>query len=886
MTRAWEATGDIEHVCLTPWSQYLNEPNLAGVTFANGEMLLDRTKDFPKTREELNAFDVVIISDVPEGNFSKEQMEWVVDWVKNRGGGFLMGGGNTAFDSGKYDKTPWEQIVPVDMVSYGDGNLREWFEIDIPKSVRNHPLWTVSLDPKANEKILAAHPRFTGMNLVRRAKPGALVLATRRGTGDPVIAAQRYGRGRAVAFMPDPNGGGGTFYIEWGTEGSPIMGANFRQMELGHGKGFRFNKESAETDYGPEPEYPSKWYGQYWVNMVRWLGENSVRWQRDKLAGRVVAAQARPGERLAVAAEVLAVSQIDELLALDVGARLEGTGSRRVRLLYDRDRREFTGDLLVPSDLGEKTEVIVLFDVEVKNQTLSQSVSTGIYRGNPEFSESAPDPVFLSDLAKATGGSVLENPGDAADSIREAAEKRLSEARRSWSEPLWSRGWPWLIFAICFCLEWTLRRLGSRVQADPIPVPSAAILIGFLLVTTGISAEVDQTSKLTEEWIAQLGADRVRLRDEADRHLREDPDSYGALVAFSGETKNGEAKARAENILRHFKSHRWHLVAIRNGGLTQLDKGNTISRGLIVSPQKTRLYSRERGFARVWNAVTYEPLETFGEPSYSVKDGRLTAGIATALAISADSKRIAATNEFGETIIYDPKSFMEVRRFSEVTAKAFVELGKPNLKGAILSLQFLSDNRKLLAGTAAGVRLWDSDTGKLMWKTESTEPAFSMVTTPDRTKLIYCGDSPRANDQLYTVDLQSGKMLLKMEAPTRLGGLQFNSTGKKLLGFGQDGFARVFDFDSQTSELSNERSYGPNSNECQGAAWGPDETTVLTTSWNPKQPVIEWDLETGEPVWKSPPMEVGLCTPAWIDRERIAILGEEGVLTIWKYTGG
>ncbi len=465
MSRAWEATGEIEHVLLTPWSQYLNEPNLMGVTFYNGEMKLDRSRNFPQTKEEFHQFDVLIVSDVSRGNFSEEQMNWVVDWVEHRGGGFLMGGGNTAFDTGKYDQTPWEKIVPVDMKSYGAGRYHKWFDIEIPESARNHPLWAVSPDPEKNEHILKAHPQFTGMNLVRRAKPGAIVLASVKGGDEPVIVAQTYGRGRSVAFMPDPNGGGGAFYLDWGPADSPVLSAEIRGIELGHGRGLRFNELVATADYGPEPSHPSPWYAQYWVNMVRWLGENSVRWHRDKLAGRVVAAQARPGEKLPVAAEVLSVSEVDDLLALNVGARLDGFDSRRVRLLYDRDRREFTGELNMPSRSGEADKVDVIFDVEVKGETLSQTVSVGVHRGNPEFAQTAPDPLFLADIARATGGSVVDNAQAAFVAINEATERRSRLSQKSWSEPLWSEWWLWIALAVCLCLEWAMRRLGTQRPA-------------------------------------------------------------------------------------------------------------------------------------------------------------------------------------------------------------------------------------------------------------------------------------------------------------------------------------------------------------------------------------------------------------------------------------
>jgi len=85
LTDAWASSGDIEYELITATSEYANEPNLYGVSLHNGEMKLDISRTFPKTREELYKFDVMMISDIPVGNFSEEQMQWVVDWVIDRG---------------------------------------------------------------------------------------------------------------------------------------------------------------------------------------------------------------------------------------------------------------------------------------------------------------------------------------------------------------------------------------------------------------------------------------------------------------------------------------------------------------------------------------------------------------------------------------------------------------------------------------------------------------------------------------------------------------------------------------------------------------------------------------------------------------------------------
>jgi len=464
MTRAWDASGEIEYTCLTPISEYSNTPNLIGVSFQNGEMRQDHSKTFPLTREELFRYDVMLISDVPVGNFSEEQMEWVVEWVLERGGGFLMGGGYTTFDVGHYDKTPWERIIPVDMMTYGDGFFEKHLSIEIPKSVRSHPIWQIADDPKENDQILDEHTDFTGMNRVRRAKPGALVMATRSGTdGEPVIALQQYGRGRSVAFLPDPNGGWAKYYVKWGPPEGTVQGPH---TELGHGRDFKFKAGPANAARGAMPPHPAPYYGKFWVNMVRWLGENSIRWQRDMLAGRIDSAQVRGGVALPVSAEVLSVSGIQNLLALDVGARLAISGSPRVRLEYDSDRREFVGELPTPLELsGEKLEVV--FDTNANRVSLTDQVSVGIQQGNKEYLDSKPDKDFMNQLANAAGGKALQSVKEAVMELRLASEEREAKAEYRWKQPVWDHWSLWGLLAALLGLEWLLRRKGiTHVAAN------------------------------------------------------------------------------------------------------------------------------------------------------------------------------------------------------------------------------------------------------------------------------------------------------------------------------------------------------------------------------------------------------------------------------------
>lgn len=87
---------------------------LAGVLRGGGFQVEVRPPSgFPATLEELESFDLVILSDVPAQELSDQQMRSLASWVKDFGGGFLMSGGDASFGAGGYFRTPVAAVLPV-----------------------------------------------------------------------------------------------------------------------------------------------------------------------------------------------------------------------------------------------------------------------------------------------------------------------------------------------------------------------------------------------------------------------------------------------------------------------------------------------------------------------------------------------------------------------------------------------------------------------------------------------------------------------------------------------------------------------------------------------------------------------------------------------------
>ncbi len=68
---------------------------------------------FPKTADELYRYHAIVLDDIEAGFFSPDQLALVRNFVSHRGGGLLMLGGPDSFASGKYDRTPVGELLPV-----------------------------------------------------------------------------------------------------------------------------------------------------------------------------------------------------------------------------------------------------------------------------------------------------------------------------------------------------------------------------------------------------------------------------------------------------------------------------------------------------------------------------------------------------------------------------------------------------------------------------------------------------------------------------------------------------------------------------------------------------------------------------------------------------
>jgi uncharacterized membrane protein len=422
---------DIECLAMVADQQYVERPRLVRVD--------DQFRGFPATREELLQYDCVICSDISLGAFTREQLDWVVELVDKRGGGFAMVGGITSFGAGRWDQTAWDQLIPIDMTggTLGRGWVYHNFNVKVPEEAMTHPIWRIVEDPAENRTVLAKMPMFLGTNYMQRLKPAATALgfsATEIPQAGimPIFAAQPYGKGRTFAFAPDTT-------ADWG-----------RLFESQWGEG------------------DNRYFRRFWRNLVRWLSENSANGNK-RLQVETDRVIYRAGQPIIITAHAFD-EEFKEATNYYVTAQVQDTKQLPAPLLVGSAGAAYRGEidskLLIDPPSGEQSESAVLpvRQIEVVAQHQGKEVArtfvkVQILPDTRELLQPRARPETLAALANAAEGRVLHSSQELA-ALLDQMPVNAGDAVVT-RQPLWDSPLLWLLIVALLGFEWVLRRLAG-----------------------------------------------------------------------------------------------------------------------------------------------------------------------------------------------------------------------------------------------------------------------------------------------------------------------------------------------------------------------------------------------------------------------------------------
>lgn len=369
---------------------------------------------FPSTREALYAYDAVLLANVDAALLAPAALAQLADFVSQRGGGLLVLGAK-AFEAGGLAGTPLEDALPVELTDRAGGlvraarGAREPHRVELTDAGVDHPVMRQGGVPGDTRRVWDAAPPLAAAAALGPPRPGALLLAATTVTGGvsrPLVAVQRYGRGRVLLF---------------GGEAS-----------------WRWKMMSASTDAT---------YDTFWRQAVRWSAAD---------AQPPVALALRPpdGRRVRVAAEVrdAAFARV-----ADAAVRLRVTtpSGRAIDVPVERDP---SGVVTAAIEVEESGVHKVTLDARRGDMVLGAAEAWALVGGvDGEFVDPRRDLEVLRRVADATGGRLARAEEGVPDIGAWVAARRTPDEELVQRE-VWHTPWAWALLVGLLGVEWALRR--------------------------------------------------------------------------------------------------------------------------------------------------------------------------------------------------------------------------------------------------------------------------------------------------------------------------------------------------------------------------------------------------------------------------------------------
>ena len=418
MTRAWSLDSGLEVDAIVRKGK-----NTAGRDTFVIQAAADRTQNlssgFPASREDLYVYDALVIANVEGDFFTRAQLAMIADFVSERGGGLLVAGSRSLAQRGLIG-TPLEAVLPVELddrrggvarASFGAGERGAPNQLAVTAEGEAHPIMRLGASGDETRSKWASLPALAASTPLGQPRAGASVLAVVSAPDGglfPIVAVQKYGRGRSMIF-------GGEASWRW-----------------------RMLAPSADRSHE-----------LFWRQAARWLAAASP----DPVA--VSAPQAlEPADAGRIDVDVRDASFAAVSDATITATITPDGGSAQPLAMLRADAPGRSSATFAPDRPG-----VYRIHAEATRGAASLGASDRtIYVGGTdrEFADPRLNEGFLRRLARDSGGRYVR----ASDASRvlswldDSARQQAATERRD----LWNRPWVLATLVLLLCAEWTLRR--------------------------------------------------------------------------------------------------------------------------------------------------------------------------------------------------------------------------------------------------------------------------------------------------------------------------------------------------------------------------------------------------------------------------------------------
>jgi uncharacterized membrane protein len=386
---------------------------------AGGGRAATLTAGFPSTREALYAYDALIIANIEADFFTRAQLAQAAEFVAERGGGLLVLGGRSFAQRGLIG-TPLEEALPVEL-NDRRGIVRATLSaarpapqntVVVTSEGERHPVMRLGSSPEETRRLWAALPSLAASAPLGGPKPGATVLAVTTapaGTVHPLVAVQRYGRGRSMIFAGEAS---------W----------RWRMMVPSSDRSYEF----------------------FWRQAVRWLAGPAP----DPVAV-TVQDTSEPGDSIEIEVDVRdrAFGPVADAI-VEATLAVPGGETRPLTLRRESSTSGRLTAALRPAEAG-------LYRIRAEARRGDAALGTAdrwFYVGgrDREFAEPRLNEGVLRRVAQATGGQYVR--ADDVSRIVASLQAILPQSVEPERRDLWHEPWAFALVIALLSAEWILRR--------------------------------------------------------------------------------------------------------------------------------------------------------------------------------------------------------------------------------------------------------------------------------------------------------------------------------------------------------------------------------------------------------------------------------------------
>ena len=382
------------------------------------------------TPSQLETVDLVILGDMEADFLGTTEYEALIAWAGQEGHAILVLGGYRSFGRNGFAGTPLADVLPVEFTEEGAADQAdEPFTMALTAAGQVHPIFQVQSDRVRNKTLWDQAAQLAGCSLVRRAKPGATVLATNPITSVDdkpavVVAVQNFGQGKSMVVTTDTT--------------------------------WRWSRVARLKGQG------ELLFARFWSQSVRWLTGRGL----DDQQAPLVVTTDRPGYGDGDAVSVRIVARDSAAAATHALAATITNAAGRRRSVPLRPATDGSGDQVatVYPD-GPGRHVIVARSTREGETVANANVQLLVHGADLETNDTRTDSQVLRQIAAERGAGFYVDIGEAqtlGDKLqpdrRQRTITRARDAREYWNSPVL-----FFFFLAAVTGEWWIRRRNRLV---------------------------------------------------------------------------------------------------------------------------------------------------------------------------------------------------------------------------------------------------------------------------------------------------------------------------------------------------------------------------------------------------------------------------------------